>query len=85
MTAKKPCTRCLLEEVGKKDVSEMIKERISEIPAALRCGGEEYSRRLSLCMECEALSGGTCLKCGCYTELRAAKIDSYCPHEKRKW
>lgn len=85
MEQKKPCTRCLLEEAGKRDVSEMIKERIAEIPQALRCEEAEYARRLSLCRGCEALSSGTCLKCGCYAELRAARADSYCPHEKRKW
>ena len=85
MEQKKPCVRCLLEEAGKLDVSEMIKARIAEIPQALKCDDGEYAHRLSLCRECEALSGGTCLKCGCYAELRAARADSYCPHEERNW
>lgn len=85
MNNTKPCIRCLLEEAGKRDMSEMIKERIAEIPPALRCEEAEYVRRLSLCKDCEALNGGTCHKCGCYAELRAARADSYCPHELRKW
>ncbi len=85
MEQKKPCVRCLLEEAGKRDISEMIKQRIEEIPPALRCPDEDYAHRLELCRQCEALSGGTCNKCGCYAELRAARADGYCPHEKRKW
>ncbi len=85
MEQKKPCVRCLLEEAGRRDVSELIKHRIAEIPETLRCSEEEYSRRLEHCRNCEALNGGTCNKCGCYAELRAARADGYCPHEKRKW
>ena len=85
MQGKKPCVRCLLEEAGKQDVYSIIQKRVSEIPEPLRTDDELYSERLAVCKGCEALSGGTCTKCGCYAELRAARADSYCPHEKRMW
>ncbi len=85
MEYKKPCTRCLLEEAGKQDVYELIRKRIEEIPVALRTDDNTYSIRLDICKSCEHISGGTCLKCGCYAELRAARMDSYCPHENRMW
>ena len=82
---RKPCTRCLLEEAGKQDIYELIRKRIEEIAPALRTEESEYRSRLEQCRTCEHLSGGTCLKCGCYAELRAARADSYCPHENRYW
>ncbi len=85
MEKQKHCVRCLLEEAGRLDVSELVRQRISEIPSALRCDEGQYQHRLELCRQCDSLSGGTCGKCGCYAELRAARADSYCPHEKRKW
>ncbi len=85
MEYKKPCVRCLLEAAGKGDIYEQIKAQIEKIPPALRAEQALYNERLELCKACEALSGGTCNKCGCYAELRAARADSYCPHEKRFW
>lgn len=85
MYTRKPCTRCLLEEAGKQDVYEIILKRIAEIPEALRADKALYAQRLGTCKSCEHISGGTCLKCGCYAELRAARADSYCPHENRLW
>jgi len=85
MYGKKPCTRCLLEEAGKQDVYASIQRCIEKIPASQRTESAEYDRRLKLCRECEHISEGTCLKCGCYAELRAAKTDAHCPLKSRKW
>lgn len=82
---KKPCTRCLLEQAGEVDLSQAIKERIAAMPQEERAALELYEKRLEKCRECDFLSAGTCLKCGCYAELRAAKRKAYCPHEKRFW
>ncbi len=82
--SKKPCIRCLLEEAGKQDVSEAVRTAVGKIPPAQRTAEEEYSRRLEICRSCEFLTEGTCLKCGCYVELRAARADSHCPY-KKKW
>lgn len=44
--------------------------------------GETYEKRLSICKSCDFLNAGTCLKCGCYVELRAAGKNSHCPAKK---
>ncbi len=85
MTAAKPCTRCLLEEAGKGDIYAMVQRCIAKLPENQRTAPQEYERRLKLCGECEHISGGTCLKCGCYVQLRAAKAEAHCPLKKRAW
>ena len=82
---RKPCRLCLLREAGEGEMYEIIQQRIKTIPAALRAEPEEYDRRLALCRECGELISGTCRKCGCYVELRAARKDGYCPHERPRW
>ncbi len=82
---KKPCTRCLLEEAGKQDLYASIKRCIEKIPKKQRTASAEYDRRLDICTACEHISEGTCLKCGCYVQLRAAKSDSHCPLKRRLW
>lgn len=41
-----------------------------------------YEERLFICKSCDSLNAGTCLKCGCYVELRAAGKYSHCPGKK---
>ncbi len=82
---KKICRRCLLEESGNIDLAKAVKERIAVIPENLRADGNVYKKRLEICRSCVFLNAGTCVKCGCYVEIRAAGIDGYCPHEKRFW
>lgn len=81
----KPCTRCLLEEAGNRSMAELIAQRIAVIPEEKRANGALYKKRLDICLSCESLSAGICIKCGCYVELRAARADGYCPHADRKW
>ncbi|MFT3951674.1 MAG: DUF6171 family protein [Oscillospiraceae bacterium] len=85
MTNTKPCTRCLLEAAGRQDILTAIKGCIEKIPAPQRTEPVEYARRLALCADCTHISAGTCLKCGCYPELRAAKSDAHCPLKQRHW
>lgn len=82
---KKPCLRCLLQDADEGKLFEIIQQRIAAMPAAQKASPEEYARRLSRCGECDELISGTCRKCGCYAELRAAKLNAVCPHEKPKW
>ena len=42
----KPCTRCLLEEAGNRDMARLISERISVIPEDKKADGELYKKRL---------------------------------------
>ncbi len=85
MQGKKPCPRCLLADSSEEDSSRAIAARISAIPEEQRVSEDEYDRRLSICKSCDMLVSGTCGKCGCYVELRAARAANRCPHEKKYW
>lgn len=85
MTGRKPCLRCLLQAADENQLFEMIQQRIAALPPSQKADPEEYARRLSLCGGCDELISGTCRKCGCYVELRAAKRSASCPHEKPRW
>lgn len=85
METKKPCRRCLLADITEDELSRAITARISAIPDEQRTPEAEYQRRLSVCKGCDMLISGTCGKCGCYVELRAARAANRCPHEKKYW
>lgn len=82
---RKPCFRCLLQQADESQLLELIRQRIAALPVAQKAAPEEYSRRLALCEACDELVSGTCRKCGCYVELRAAKKSAGCPHENARW
>ncbi len=80
------CKRCLLLESAQEDTHRSVQEHIEKIPARQRAGEAEYQRRLACCRRCDHLLSGTCMKCGCYVELRAAFANQKCPNTKaRKW
>ncbi len=79
------CRRCLLEQTGEKDIYNAVLERIALIPDDLKADPELYSKRLEICGKCDHLYSGTCYKCGCYVQLRAAYKESRCPCSKRLW
>ena len=81
----KPCLRCLLAQAGEADLARAIAERIAAMPPEERAPQALYEKRLDKCRECASLNAGTCQKCGCYAELRAARLGAVCPHEERKW
>ena len=74
-----PCKKCLLSEIDGSEVFEKIRNMIALLPEREKADDKEYSHRLELCKECDALNAGTCMECGCYVELRAAKKDGSCP------
>lgn len=76
------CKKCFLLESGKEDTLKSIREHIEKIPAKEKCDEEKYKSRLSVCSECDYLSGGVCQKCGCYPEFRAAFLKQKCPYKK---
>lgn len=82
---RKPCRLCLLQESGEQQLFEIVRQRIAAMPLAQKANPELYEQRLSLCRKCDQLISGTCRKCGCYVELRAAKKDGFCPHEHSRW
>ena len=80
-----PCKKCLLAEAGQADISAEIERLKAALPEGERASVPEYEKRLSRCRECESLSEGMCIKCGCFVELRAAKAKSCCPDVPAKW
>ena len=79
------CKRCFFAELDPKGIYKEISELIAALPEEKRTHEEEYRRRLKICGECDSLGEGTCGKCGCFVELRAAKKDMHCPSEKHYW
>ena len=81
----RPC-RCLTGEMpGGAELAAIIRERISLIPEEERTPDGEYAARLSRCRECEHLQRGTCARCGCYVEIRAAGKARRCPDVPDRW
>lgn len=76
------CRRCLLQLSGKEDILADIKARIEKIPESDRTDAVAYAERLKICSACDFLENGTCLKCGCYPEFRAAFKKNRCPIKK---
>lgn len=87
MTAPEPvrrCRQCLLREMAdENDYYESVKRYRAAMPARLRTPDPEYEARLAACKACAELDHGTCMQCGCYVEMRAARSDRHCPHGKR--
>ena len=85
MEQKRICYRCLLEDMDEKAIISEVKELINCIPEDEKTEESEYRRRLEICRNCDSLVSGTCVKCGCYVELRAAGRSRCCPDAKDKW
>ena len=51
------------------------------MPRRVRTPDAEYTARLEHCRTCPSLNAGTCMQCGCYVEMRAARLDMHCPKE----
>lgn len=84
MPEQKPC-RCLLMASGQEDMARLVAEYIATLPEESRVPDETYRARLALCESCEALHSGTCARCGCYVEARAAKRSLSCPAAPPVW
>ena len=73
------CRKCLLlESVGGEELHHKMMEYIEDIPQHERVPEDEYKRRLQLCKNCERLTNGMCILCGCFVEVRAAKLRMSC-------
>ena len=82
---RRPC-RCLTGEIpGEEELASLIRERIEGIPEEERAGESVYRERLSRCKACGSLLNGTCGKCGCYVEIRAAWQEKGCPSVPPAW
>ena len=82
----RPCRRCLMAEVpGEEALAEIIRQRIEQMPEEIRASDGEMSHRLEICKKCDHLMNGTCVLCGCYAELRAARAHMKCPDVPARW
>lgn len=70
---RKPCRRCLLQDIDESQLMEAIQQRIAALPASQRASAEDYAARLSECLHVRFSGQRYLQKCGCYVELRAAK------------
>jgi hypothetical protein len=78
------CKRCLLLQSSREDIFATVKEHIGKISEKDKAEESVYKKRLDICKTCDNLISGTCLKCGCYVELRAAFKKQKCPDVKNK-
>ena len=79
-----PC-RCLLKEAGEKELAQSIAEYVNTLNEEIRADDDLYQKRLKICSGCGKLLNGTCQKCGCYVEMRAAVRANHCPSEEKLW
>jgi len=71
------CRKCLLNQ-STDDIYNSVMSFIAAIPKEQKTPPDEYERRLSICKTCNKLTNGMCALCGCYVEMRAAKIKQSC-------
>ena len=77
------CKLCLVRDIAEKaDVYEMVKKTRAMLSESEKAPDELYEERLGVCTECPSILAGTCGKCGCYVEIRAAAKASHCPVKK---
>ncbi|MCR4791399.1 MAG: DUF6171 family protein [Lachnospiraceae bacterium] len=74
------CKICLIRDMAEKaDIYEYVKKTRAMLTDADRASDVLYESRLDICTGCDSLLAGTCRKCGCYVEIRAALKSSECP------
>ncbi len=80
------CRICLIRDMaGKDDIYSYIVKTRELLADEDRADDELYEDRLSICTSCKNLIEATCVKCGCYVEIRALARNNHCPLAKRKW
>ncbi len=79
-TGVRRCKRCLLREMQDENsyYQSVVRYRAA-LPGKKRAPDDVYEQRLAACKGCAALQNGTCMQCGCYVEMRAARADMHCP------
>ena len=77
------CKRCLLRDMaGNDDIKSQLEKTKSLMSDDEKASDEKYEKRLSQCKSCDNLLDATCLKCGCYVEIRALADGARCPAKK---
>lgn len=86
MSTKGLCRCCLLSDMtGENNYYESVLRYRAAMPQRLRTPDDIYASRLKSCLACDYLDAGTCMQCGCYVEVRAARIDVHCPARTPAW
>ena len=68
----KRCRRCLLQDMAdENDYYASVVRYRATMPRRVRT--------------CPSLNAGTCMQCGCYVEMRAARTDMHCPLDNAPW
>ena len=82
----KRCRRCLLQDMAdENDYYASVVRYRATMPRRVRTPDAEYAARLEHCRACPSLNAGTCMQCGCYVEMRAARTDMHCPLDNASW
>ena len=77
------CKRCLLFDMaGHDDVKAQLEKTKKLMSPEEKAPDDVYEKRLSQCKNCDSLINATCLKCGCYVEIRALSAMTKCPAKK---
>lgn len=86
MSEPKRCRQCLLRDMADEDgfYRGVLRYR-SVLSEEERTPDGAYEARLSVCRSCGSLENGTCRQCGCFVEMRAARIDMHCPKKDAMW
>lgn len=79
------CRRCLLRDGLDDAYYQSILEYIESLPEAEKSDEKLYRERLSRCTVCDALINGMCRLCGCFVEVRAAKLWQHCAKSSEIW
>ncbi len=79
------CRRCLLRDFSDSDAGQAVQNFVASIPQKERASEKVYNYRLEQCKKCDSLVSGTCVKCGCYVEARAAGRCAVCPDVVNRW
>ena len=73
------CPVCPKKGESRGEYRERLRLYLQSLPAQSRTSAGEYEKRLLVCGKCDDLINGTCMVCGCYVEMRAAKSVYDCP------
>ena len=79
------CKRCLLEQANERELFKSVSELIEALSEDKKTPPDAYASRLAACLDCPYLLSGTCVKCGCFVELRAARLRMSCPNDIPQW
>lgn len=80
------CRQCLLREMtDENDYYRSVLFYRETMPRKKCTPDDVYEARLRACKACPSLENGTCRQCGCYVEMRAARIDMHCPMGAPAW